>query len=172
MTQHSPEPWRLTDPGGISDANGMFVADWRNSDLRQADLARIVACVNACRGIPNDLLEMPGGFQQMMQALLAACRSADIECTCIGYIVLDYSTFHDDNKAVCCECGWQGHVHDLAPTMPPLEQLSDAELAAVHAKGEQMVRSMEEKWAKGYFSDDPPDILGAAMERATSQRLP
>lgn len=62
--QHSPEPWRLEDTGlplFIYDSNtqefpeGNHVAEVPNG-LRDS-AKRIVACVNACRGIPTEELE-------------------------------------------------------------------------------------------------------------------
>ena len=70
--EHTPEqydePWqpdpRLADGGSIADANGEQVAlctipnpSVRTPEQREAILCRIVACVNACAGIPTELLE-------------------------------------------------------------------------------------------------------------------
>lgn len=59
---HSPEPWKLmTDhkyENWIDDAKGRMTA----SDLNELcyngynNMKRIVACVNACQGVPNELL--------------------------------------------------------------------------------------------------------------------
>lgn len=65
MAEHSPEPWstqlirgeddmaRSVVVCGLFDANGKRVADF----LCDPDLNRIVACVNACKGIPIETLE-------------------------------------------------------------------------------------------------------------------
>jgi hypothetical protein len=75
---HSPEPWRLinrghdfcvaadgTQIGGISADDGMI-------DLDDPNWLRIVACVNACRGIPTEALN--AGF---VQSAWAAIRCVD-----------------------------------------------------------------------------------------------
>jgi hypothetical protein len=58
---HSPEPWKLHQrserPGDVdvADANDQCVleTDWVPGELERADYERIVACVNACQGIPD-----------------------------------------------------------------------------------------------------------------------
>lgn len=56
---HQPEPWKLTyDDGGaedpaLRDKDGHIVADVFGS----ANGHRIVACVNACAGISNEMLD-------------------------------------------------------------------------------------------------------------------
>lgn len=51
MNKHTPEPWEEFTPAGatfqIIDADGIILADVYDRD----DAKRIVACVNACRGI-------------------------------------------------------------------------------------------------------------------------
>lgn len=55
---HSPEPWRTSSPRFIrcADGVGYVVAD----ACCPEDADRIVACVNACRGIPTDELTQHG----------------------------------------------------------------------------------------------------------------
>ena len=64
--KHTPEPWRTAARSGfpfhIDDARGesvaMMLADDDHDEQRGLDNARrIVACVNACAGIPTDQLE-------------------------------------------------------------------------------------------------------------------
>ncbi len=70
-SQHSPEPWKIV--GGIptlgsqdtltmmSDINGYtisFVSDTDIESISEVNAARIIACVNACAGIPIDELHM------------------------------------------------------------------------------------------------------------------
>ena len=66
MTQHTPEPWATTQSiayASIRDASGNLIADTCFSscngdvELGEANARRIVACVNACEGIPTDDLE-------------------------------------------------------------------------------------------------------------------
>ena len=77
---HSPEPWGykadgppVDDPDGYCEifacADAEFgqyitvVVTWVSEDgdaaygIRQVDARRIVACVNACKGIPTEVLE-------------------------------------------------------------------------------------------------------------------
>lgn len=43
------------------------------------------------------------------------CGHAEIEQTCIGYLISDLETHVDRNHARCCGCAWTGVVHDLVP---------------------------------------------------------
>lgn len=62
---HSPEPWKLETPPSdkwvqIVDANGKVVDDdlcRPAKPLLMEDFERIVACVNACAGIPTEDLD-------------------------------------------------------------------------------------------------------------------
>lgn len=59
-TQHTPEPWAIQSHGLPEGLHGIiaphhtkwFVAE----DCKKADAIRIVACVNACAGIPTEVL--------------------------------------------------------------------------------------------------------------------
>lgn len=64
MTQHTQGQWELDYPdelhifsetgAGIADA---FDSDEIQHNERAANMRRIVACVNACKGIPSEVLE-------------------------------------------------------------------------------------------------------------------
>ena len=59
MPKHTPEPWWIDDDGFVAAGGGdsyTTVADTHNTyDLnKDANAARIVACVNACEGINPD----------------------------------------------------------------------------------------------------------------------
>lgn len=65
---HSPEPWKAAPYTGpvpafrmfsVTTDNGEFVCatGGENADTAFGNLERIVACVNACRGIPTECLE-------------------------------------------------------------------------------------------------------------------
>ena len=59
---HSPEPWSVdpTDQEDIHDGNGKWVvcADrYQPVDMSIENAERIVACVNACKGIPTEDLQ-------------------------------------------------------------------------------------------------------------------
>jgi len=56
--KHSPEPWKIWlgfDAHSVVDANGECLLCSEHPFWRQ--VPRIVACINACQGIPNDALE-------------------------------------------------------------------------------------------------------------------
>lgn len=64
-TDHTPEPWRIgtPPPNGeqtIGNEKGLMVAvaTTGHGVSAEANARRIVACVNACAGIPTDDLEM------------------------------------------------------------------------------------------------------------------
>lgn len=73
MSEHSKEPWRLVKSPRLVEGDDAIVhADSRPDEhgfdsavlgasewlrLSDADALRIVACVNACTGIPTDVLE-------------------------------------------------------------------------------------------------------------------
>jgi hypothetical protein len=63
------EPWRVAEEeqaGEILNAAGLVIVDPMGSTLDIADEAsymrRIVACVNACAGVPTEDLERVAGF--------------------------------------------------------------------------------------------------------------
>lgn len=67
MSEHSPEPWREGEDMGfqlrqVLDANGLQVcaAEAGSPD----DIHRIIACINACKGIPTEDLEFSYNQQQ------------------------------------------------------------------------------------------------------------
>lgn len=80
MTEHTKEPWSVA---GIADE--MIVA--KVSELAHAHIAtihhnendsrRIVACVNACRGLPTEELEQKGLVAAVGTQLLAADDRAE-----------------------------------------------------------------------------------------------
>jgi len=61
---HSPEPWSRLMFRGIVDGDGSDVAGFRGNpygpeQITFEDQCRIIACVNACRGIPTEHLTDP-----------------------------------------------------------------------------------------------------------------
>ena len=57
---HSKEPWTVdinSNDAWIKQADGQHITGYGNGEVSVADAERIVACVNACRGIPNEELE-------------------------------------------------------------------------------------------------------------------
>ena len=58
MNDHSPEPWKAPNGGGaILTADGNRIPPLYDDGMNGHDARRIVACVNACRNIPNATLE-------------------------------------------------------------------------------------------------------------------
>lgn len=90
---HSPEPWKRTEQvhlgtqdtwNAIRDSNGDLVIDAYGGmydgyypDMSDANSARIVACVNACRGIETETLIAKADAMQTLLRLPAS--SGDIE---------------------------------------------------------------------------------------------
>jgi hypothetical protein len=79
MTQkHTPEPWKLyRNDQSVGDVVGHAVCDvWPRGDDHiaseegKANARRIVACVNACRGLPTDELEAKGVVSAVGNQLL------------------------------------------------------------------------------------------------------
>lgn len=70
--KHTPEPWRVSSSAGIKKTSiwnddGTLIAELdktKTVSLERArnNAARIVACVNACRGIPDEVLQVVGAF--------------------------------------------------------------------------------------------------------------
>ena len=61
-TEHTPEPWRVGRRGndvvgsnGLGDTVAMMI-DCDSDEQTHANARRIVTCVNACAGIPDELL--------------------------------------------------------------------------------------------------------------------
>lgn len=82
MSKHTPEPWvrgdRLLD---IVSSKGNLVARLAGTvgkcEIEDANLRRIVACVNACRGLPTDELEQKGLVAAVGTQLLASDDRAE-----------------------------------------------------------------------------------------------
>ena len=61
----SPEPWEASHPQmgygpyerAINAADGSFVCRFKSSDESVANAIRIAACVNACAGVPTEVLD-------------------------------------------------------------------------------------------------------------------
>lgn len=124
--KHTPEPWSLSDAknaagvilGGPSRSlhTGTTVQsqiasaclqEWMTSGERDANARRIVACVNACRGLSTDVLErMPtGGLLNATAELLT--RRAQL-LAALEMVVTDkapgYHDCVDDGEAECAWC--------------------------------------------------------------------
>ncbi len=86
VSEHTPEPWHLGTQlvtnlkicVRLEDGGEYVIADtnWNFPDDAKANARRIVACVNACAGVPTELLEdNPAPFSRLLEErdeLLAA----------------------------------------------------------------------------------------------------
>lgn len=55
MMTHAPEPWRKDELGNIVNADFMIYSNrWPCTMYRKEDVDRLIACVNACAGIPTE----------------------------------------------------------------------------------------------------------------------
>lgn len=91
MSKHTKEPWNAVEVDNDSDtfvkvchANGGTIAklwidvdDKEFSDEQRENARRIVACVNACRGLPTDELEQNGLVAAVGDLLLKADDRAE-----------------------------------------------------------------------------------------------
>lgn len=88
--KHTPEPWVIDEREELStnfysdDVTGSVIGGCPAYNLaprplaeRQANARRIVACVNACRGLPTDELEQKGLVAAVGTQLLAADDRAE-----------------------------------------------------------------------------------------------
>jgi len=159
---HSPEPWKIaaTPPGHegegrdhlcwIQDSSGYFVAETEYADrveeVARADAERIVACVNACKGIPTEWLEkqdnhltrtiisVTAGAEQLVQDALI--RGCDMELLAIPKdetvsVISIFSPEAEEQRAInyLRRRGYQiadphepGPAEDLADGAPPEEK--------------------------------------------------
>jgi hypothetical protein len=79
---HSPEPWSIDlgfDRHYLVDADGQILSTSLHTDLSNAE--RIVACVNACKGVHNDTL---GVFPNVFTLILLVRRLSECLCERIG----------------------------------------------------------------------------------------
>lgn len=98
---HSPEPWEV-DPvtGGVVDTNGSIVCDAIVGDsspddpgpMEDADIERIVACVNACRGIPTSALKAGVIGKFVWNTLMSICW---VDCKRFGLSAAENEEPHE-----------------------------------------------------------------------------
>ncbi|TNI56543.1 hypothetical protein CF126_08800 [Aeromonas dhakensis] len=95
MSKHGKEPWNAVEVKRDEDeliqiraSNGAIIArlwidvdDKQFSDEQRENASRIVACVNACRGLPTDELEQKGLVAAVGNQLL------DLESLCDDLMV-------------------------------------------------------------------------------------
>jgi hypothetical protein len=69
MTAHTPEPWKLSQDGTITNAEG-YVTLLSQSPQARTNAARIVACVNACAGInPEAVPDLRTALRHILEDL-------------------------------------------------------------------------------------------------------
>ena len=91
MTEHTPEPWGLFSRHGttaivdVDDANKEIVA-WMGFDrseipkrVHKANARRIVACVNACKGMTTEELERCGDSMGNFMAAIISVENKSKE---------------------------------------------------------------------------------------------
>jgi hypothetical protein len=87
-TKHSPEPWRFENIPGRKGAGavrdvGDFVVARTLPEAMPGDARRIVACVNACAGIPTEALEAGALAEALDQFEEVASETTETCCpTC------------------------------------------------------------------------------------------
>lgn len=105
MIKHTQEPWvvvpSIPEEGSecfwVQGCNGqpLGTIDGPQYGLQEANAARMVACVNACQGIPTEELEAEGLFntvgKQLVQAqtslskLQTAARALEVAANTVAY---------------------------------------------------------------------------------------
>jgi hypothetical protein len=80
QVKHTAEPWKVQKPHAgnrgfeIADSSGLNQVC---QDVNEANARRIVACVNACRGLPTDELEQRGLVQAVGAELIELTNQRD-----------------------------------------------------------------------------------------------
>ena len=88
MSNHTPESWRVGRPGtvvsdtpvpgmGGSDAVEYYGGHLIGESITEANARRIVACVNACRGLGTDELEQHGLVSAVGYELIELTKQRD-----------------------------------------------------------------------------------------------
>lgn len=128
--KHTPEPWQVhQDASGdvfVSSAKTSFhIAEIGSEDDEAVipDARRIVACVNACRGLPTEELEQKGLVAAVGTQLLDVEQQRDELLTALGALAECY-----------CEAG---------------NELSKSERAHHRAVYRDVLSSIEKAKAKG-----------------------
>lgn len=108
-TKHTPEPWHHHAPSGSQHCMGGYInaSEERggaaivhvcgsefSEDEYRANARRIVACVNACQGLPTDELEQKG----LVAELLDLEQQRDGLCDAIGLAITIVSELANDEN--------------------------------------------------------------------------
>lgn len=113
MSGHTPEPWVENADGSVNGADGKPVFspvpaphNQRSVEVRNANRKRIVACVNACAGLPTETLEVGG-----------LVGDAAISHDRLVKTINERLGWHRDNLE-----GWKEPDGYLIPTEPDLDE--------------------------------------------------
>lgn len=117
MSKHTPEPWATeyrerhdgTFAQEIFDADGETIAilawhpvrldGWTKTD-REENARRIVACVNACRGLPTDELEQKGLISAVGTELLELDKQSAELLAALEKLTGDITALMDESLGV------------------------------------------------------------------------
>ena len=113
MSKHTPEPWRVGRPGAVvsdtpvpemggSDAVEYYGGHLIGESIIEANARRIVACVNACRGLGTDELEQHGLVSAVGTELLELEKQRDELLETLEAAV---KQMEDDLLFIDSECG-------------------------------------------------------------------
>lgn len=103
--EYTQAPWKLSGiaPLNICAADGTLIGDccsgWQGSEnIREANARRIVACINACEGIPTKDLE--SGEARQVRDELADIDALERQCENLSralerIVTMDYSDIQD-----------------------------------------------------------------------------
>jgi hypothetical protein len=118
MTQpHSPEPWNYGDLLTDKDGEIIFDRGWYEGeqiDPSDEDWERIVACVNACAGIPTEVLTMHKHPVIFLSDWMAAYflhnansipEGLPVDCSTFRKFAEQLSKMPELPKIVCSKCG-------------------------------------------------------------------
>jgi hypothetical protein len=107
---HSQEPWSARDYG-IYSADGKCVFDEGDWKLTDGDRARVLACVNACRGIPTEALTPDSVLKSITQLGDQMRQGVHINGKYVAHIVIEAGNLMGDFERV---------VKDLRTRLPDI----------------------------------------------------
>ncbi len=126
---HSPEPWsevNYTDLDALKECNapfGLLAGDGKalfmtmadgNPLLLDDDSARIVACVNACAGVPTEALERWGSWMSKYTEICPDCRGSRGNVTTVGLQIDGKMEKYTQLHTLCNNCKGIGRVEKEA----------------------------------------------------------
>lgn len=128
-SKHTSEPWKYDDTDIIDAAPNMIATtDISHSDLSvgecKANARRIVACINACAGVPIDVLES-GAYvsPKILQFQVSVLKKQRDELLAALNEIANWLV-----------CGGIASAEDMAQSFPTMLQITESAIARV--KGE------------------------------------